>query len=620
MRQTLLFLCFSGIFLLPLFRAGASPPDSARVRQLRQLAQEQAHTNPDLSRATLAKALARARQTGDAAGERGVLNDLVDLNGRLNEQAAALRYLNAVQRLATRAQDTLELGRAYLYTAMLATEDVSRQVQFAELASQQFALLPRQPYWLLRAQSELATAYLAQKRLAAAKRVFRQAQQISQQLGEPGPEFRLLINWAKDLQAWEPDSARLLLDRARYLADAQLRTPYPRAYVRNVQAEQALKERRWPELVRLSAEAARLGRAARLPAVVALAQSNWAAGQRHLGQGAAAYDTLRKSFDAYEKLTAEDQRQEVARLQVRFDVERQQARIKALEQQRRVAGLRAERQRTRLYGLLGGLLAFGLLSLLLLLSRRRLQRSETQLREANQTKDQLMRIVGHDLRGPVASLQLLTPLLYEVLEQPERQSAHALVRTLDVGAQHLGGLIDNLFQWTRAQGGQLVNQPDRLRVADAVASIAALYAPAAELKHIHLHTTAPPDLLAWADMGLLTTVLRNLVGNALKFTPSGGEVTLQVAPAENGRVGFSVYDTGPGLPPERLHNLLTTERLESTPGTNGEPGTGLGLPLSARFVALMGGELHAGTAAGGGARLWFSVPGLPPGPTNATKV
>jgi len=274
-----------------------------------------------------------------------------------------------------------------------------------------------------------------------------------------------------------------------------------------------------------------------------------------------------------------------------------------------VATLRAAQQRLRIWGLGGGLLLFGGLAGLLGWQRRRLQASESQLQQANRTKDQLIRIIGHDLRSPMASLQQLTPLLHEVIEQPERSTAHSLIRTLDAGAQHLGNMVDNLFQWARAQGGQLINNPERLRVSFALQSIAALYAPTAQLKHMAFTTSVAPELLVWADLGLLTAVLRNLTGNALKFTPKGGTVQLTAAAQADGSVEFAVLDSGPGIDPEQLKEMLTADRLASTPGTNGEPGTGLGLPLSARFVRIMGGELHLEAGENGGTRCWFRLAG-----------
>jgi signal transduction histidine kinase len=122
-------------------------------------------------------------------------------------------------------------------------------------------------------------------------------------------------------------------------------------------------------------------------------------------------------------------------------------------------------------------------------------------------------------------------------------------------------------------------------------------------------TTTPPDLVAVADLGLLTTVLRNLVGNALKFTPKNGQVHLLAHATPDGQVEFAVTDSGPGIAPDHLTELLTADQLPSTPGTNGEPGTGLGLPLSARFVRLMGGELLITSAPGEGTRAAFRLPG-----------
>ncbi len=320
------------------------------------------------------------------------------------------------------------------------------------------------------------------------------------------------------------------------------------------------------------------------------------------------YATLRRCLTLTDSINAKQRVTTVANAQARFDQAAQQARIRALSQQQRISQLRAAQQATRARQY-GGV-AVGLLLLLavLLYSRRRLQASEAALRQANGTQRELMRIIGHDLRGPVALFQQVTPLLRKTLGPAAPAEATELVQELHASAQHLGVLVDNLLDWARLQTGLVSCVPVALRAATAVLEVEQLYQPAARRKGLTLVAEVAPDLLVRADLNLLLTVLRNLLANALKFTPAGGTVRV-AAEATAGGICFSVTDTGRGMSLVALTALMATGPGVSQPGTAGEAGTGLGLPLCRQFVALLGGTLRAETNADGpGLRFWFVLP------------
>ena len=135
-----------------------------------------------------------------------------------------------------------------------------------------------------------------------------------------------------------------------------------------------------------------------------------------------------------------------------------------------------------------------------------------------------------------------------------------------------------------------------MRPLVAVQSVVSLYEPVGRHKNLKIESVAAPDLVIQADLDLLTTVLRNLLGNAIKFTPSGGtvrEAAEALGTGNGGGVVFSVTDSGVGMSAAALAAVFGAARVTSQSGTAGESGTGLGLPLCRRFVALLGGELHA---------------------------
>ena len=306
-----------------------------------------------------------------------------------------------------------------------------------------------------------------------------------------------------------------------------------------------------------------------------------------------------------------------------------------LEQQRRIQRLEADQQAVRTRFITASAVALALMlfgtavlylrlrrtSAALTVSEAQARAAEAEARRAVATKDQLMSIIGHDLRSPVATFQQVTPLLHHFADEPNPAAQHEIATALDTNAHHLGALLDNLLYWARAEAETLMNHPQALPVAAVLTEAAAPYTAGAHLKGVGLTTAvANPDgtgtddptepLLVTADPDLLRTVLRNLVSNAVKFTPKGGQIQLRAWVEAPGHVTLEVRDTGVGIAPSRVAGLFSTGETLSTVGTAGEPGTGLGLPLSARFVRLLGSELRLVPPAAGqpGTAFRFELP------------
>jgi signal transduction histidine kinase len=364
----------------------------------------------------------------------------------------------------------------------------------------------------------------------------------------------------------------------------------------------------WPLAVALSQQAAALAHAAHARDLEATALDNLAAAQARAGDGQAAYRSLRRYLELNDSLRGATAARELNALQVRYRVAQQQLHIRGLSERERVARQQAERQTARLRllgvavaGLAVALGLFGWFYQRLRRSRAALERSETALRQANRTKDQLLAVVGHDLRGPVAAFQQVGPLLRHYAEAPDPAELRGLADELGDSAREMAALLDNLLHWARAQTGQVLLRPEPLEVATAAGAAVSLLRPSAAAKNLALHLELAPNLPPLVtDADALATVLRNLLGNAVKFTPAGGTVVLRVTARASGRVRFEVQDTGPGLPPTVPEGL-------PTPGTGGEVGTGLGLPLCREFVRRLGAELQSNAGQPGGARLWFEL-------------
>jgi signal transduction histidine kinase len=226
------------------------------------------------------------------------------------------------------------------------------------------------------------------------------------------------------------------------------------------------------------------------------------------------------------------------------------------------------------------------------------------LREANDAKDKLMTIVSHDLRGPVASLQLALSVLGD---EPLPREAAELVQQLGGEVTHLRQTIDNLLNWSYAQRQGIVADPQPIDLHLLAEEKVALFQAAARQKGIALTNQLPAPLPALADPQQVRLVLHNLLANALKFTRAGGQVALYGWLHANW-VEVAATDTGTGIAPENLARLFNLATHFSERGTSGEGGTGLGLLLCKEMVEKNGGHIGVQSELGRGSRFWFTLP------------
>ena len=276
-------------------------------------------------------------------------------------------------------------------------------------------------------------------------------------------------------------------------------------------------------------------------------------------------------------------------------------------------------QRNRALGgatvaLLLGLGGVGLFYVKLRRSRAALATNNQALSEATQelrqlaaSKDRLYAIVAHDLRGPVTSFASVTELIDFYLKQGDEAGLRRLPELVRQSAQQLNHLLDNLLNWAVSQTGELAFRPQVLAVDELLEGAHNLYANALEAKQITLELDYPAGLAVWADAHMSQTVLRNLVGNALKFTPAGGRIVLGAVAEPEHRITLRVQDTGPGIEPGQIATLLSSAAL-APPLHGPRSGTGLGLLLCRAFTARQSGTLRIDSTPGQGTTVHVTLP------------
>ena len=247
----------------------------------------------------------------------------------------------------------------------------------------------------------------------------------------------------------------------------------------------------------------------------------------------------------------------------------------------------------------------------------RLYEVEKQL---NADKDKFFSIISHDLRGPFQNMLGNAQLMFEMIEQLSQQDVTEMSYSIYRGAKAAYGLLDNLLLWSRLQRGRMEYQPDRLDLSSVAQETVKLLGEIAAQKDIHLNNAIEDNLYVYADRNMLSTVIRNLTNNALKFTPSGGSVTLLAQPDHNAKNGangpamspdyitVSVSDTGIGIKPDDVPKIFSIGGHYSTLGTNQEQGTGLGLLLCKEMVEQNGGRIWIESQVSQGTKVQFTVP------------
>lgn len=233
------------------------------------------------------------------------------------------------------------------------------------------------------------------------------------------------------------------------------------------------------------------------------------------------------------------------------------------------------------------------------------QRDEQE--RINIFKDKLFSIISHDLRSPIASLgSSLFLFRHDLLTDLERNN---LIDKLDHSYQNTSYLLDNLLNWTRMQMQGLKMTPTYINLTDLVVENFNLLKPQAESKNISLHCVIPSDLQVFADAEMLKTIVRNLIHNAIKYTPPQGEIHVTSFPMKD-YVIVAIRDSGRGMTNEDKTRLFSAEHF-SKYGTANEKGSGLGLLLCKDFIEKNNGTIWVESVINEGSTFSFTIPTKP---------
>jgi len=240
-------------------------------------------------------------------------------------------------------------------------------------------------------------------------------------------------------------------------------------------------------------------------------------------------------------------------------------------------------------------------------AEQHLARSNQDLALLNRDKDKLFSVLAHDLRSPLGSMMNLTALLSENIHDFDQAELIEIAGTLNKSATQTFQLLNDLLAWSAVQMGRGEREKEIFSVYEVVSETVIILAAEANRKQIEIHTEINNESVAFADKFAIQTVIRNLLSNAIKFTDAQGTVTINAEPIHN-NIMISVTDTGVGITKEKQKKIFRVDTVSSSPGTDGEKGTGFGLLLCKDLVERNGGKIWMESEKGKGSKFHFTLP------------
>jgi PAS domain S-box-containing protein len=231
-----------------------------------------------------------------------------------------------------------------------------------------------------------------------------------------------------------------------------------------------------------------------------------------------------------------------------------------------------------------------------------------ELQQLNAEKDRFFSIIAHDLRSPFNAFLGFTELMTDDNDEATIGEMKTYAGEIRKSALILFGLLENLLEWSRLQQKSIQMQPQALLLNEIVNQTISIFYEASAKKAITLIHNIDKSVRVLADENMLSSVFRNIVSNAIKFTKRGGRVTINAETLENGMIEVQISDNGIGIQESTIDKLFKIDQKTSSSGTEGEPGSGLGLILCKEFLAKLGGNIRLKSQEGHGSTFYFTIP------------
>lgn len=234
----------------------------------------------------------------------------------------------------------------------------------------------------------------------------------------------------------------------------------------------------------------------------------------------------------------------------------------------------------------------------------RLNEINKELAESNKTREKIFSIISHDLRTSIGNIRNVFKFMIDGLIDANEDED--IILDAEISSRNTYNLLDNLLYWAKSQQGNLAYNPELVSISRIVSSLLDMEKGSIVNKNIDIIESVANDLFVWSDKILFTISLKNLLANAIKFTPQNGRISI-LAQEVNEMVKLSIVDTGQGISEDNL-KLLMEGKSFSTTGTNNEKGTGLGLVLVKDCIRICKGKLDIKSKLGKGSDFSIYLP------------
>lgn len=233
----------------------------------------------------------------------------------------------------------------------------------------------------------------------------------------------------------------------------------------------------------------------------------------------------------------------------------------------------------------------------------------SDLEDINAGRAKYFSVIAHDLRAPFHGILGCADILANENDTLDAAAAQRLTEYLYDTTQSTYGLLENLLNWAMAEGGRFHQKKVHFRISDVIQNVFDLLCAFAYKKQIRLQCDLTPNLFAYADVRMVTSILQNLTSNALKFTPAdAGKKVKIMTTIQADQVQILIQDEGVGMMDSQIEKLLQEQTIPSTQGTSGEKGTGLGVILCKRFLEMNGGSMTIESVLEEGTRFVVCLP------------
>lgn len=252
-------------------------------------------------------------------------------------------------------------------------------------------------------------------------------------------------------------------------------------------------------------------------------------------------------------------------------------------------------------------IAIGIFQLLYRRKEEQLVKQTEELRISQAHKDKVYSIIAHDLRSPFSTFASLTKLFVDKYDKLSDEKCVEIIQSMHQTSASLQNLLENLLDWSRLQSGDLEKNLTHLNLRKIAEESLALHKELILKKEQRTEVDINSSLLVYADHHMVSTIFRNMISNAIKFTGQHGKISIS-ARGNHTKIQVCIKDTGMGLSEEDIKYLFDIRNTDKISGTGSQKGSGLGLVLCKDFIESHDGKVWVESEVGKGSKFYFTLP------------